>query len=340
MNQKKKGYLISAIGCIVVIIGIVAYYLFAGISKHDYTVYLYIDNDENLYSVTVKLDTIATEQGRTAIRTMARHLHYADHIRSGKYAVTPSMSAFTLFRNLRNGHQEPVKLTIPSVRTKERLAEEMAERLMFSKEDFLDALNDPKICGKYALDTATIISMFIPNTYEVYWNIPLEKFLDKMKNESDDFWKGTRSAKAKELNLSPVEVITIASIVDEETANNAEKPMIAGMYYNRLKQNMPLQADPTIKFALQDFSLRRIYTKLLNVVSPYNTYRNEGLPPGPIRIPSVAGIDAVLNMVHHDFIYMCAKEDFSGTHNFAKSYNEHLANAAKYSKALDERGVK
>ena len=236
--------------------------------------------------------------------------------------------------------RSPVKLTIPSVRTKERLAEEMAERLMFSKEDFLDALNDPKICGKYALDTATIISMFIPNTYEVYWNIPLEKFLDKMKNESDDFWKGTRSAKAKELNLSPVEVITIASIVDEETANNAEKPMIAGMYYNRLKQNMPLQADPTIKFALQDFSLRRIYTKLLNVVSPYNTYRNEGLPPGPIRIPSVAGIDAVLNMVHHDFIYMCAKEDFSGTHNFAKSYNEHLANAAKYSKALDERGVK
>ena len=116
--------------------------------------------------------------------------------------------------------------------------------------------------------------------------------------------------------------------------------MIAGMYYNRLKQNMPLQADPTIKFALQQFELRRIYTKLLSVDSPYNTYRNEGLPPGPIRIPSVAGIDAVLNLVHHDYLYMCAKEDFSGTHNFAKTYPEHLANAAKYSEALDKRGVK
>ena len=182
--------------------------------------------------------------------------------------------------------------------------------------------------------------MFVPNTYEVYWDTPVEKFLDRMKKESDRFWNSERKAKADKLQLNPVEVITLASIVDEETANNAEKPMIAGMYYNRLKQHMPLQADPTIKFALQQFELRRIYTKLLSVVSPYNTYRNEGLPPGPIRIPSVAGIDAVLNLVHHDYLYMCAKEDFSGTHNFAKTYPEHLANAAKYSAALDARGMK
>ena len=338
--KRKKIYLVAAIICMAVIPGVTAYYLFAGITEQKHTEYLYIDDDDNLDSVSMKLEPLVTERGRTAIRTLARHLGYADNVRSGRYALEPGVCAITLFRNLRNGHQEPVRLTIPCVRTTERLAEELGKKLMISEDDIHLALQDNDVCRKYSLDSTTIISMFIPNTYEVYWNIPLEKFLDKMKNESDDFWKGTRSAKAKELNLSPVEVITIASIVDEETANNAEKPMIAGMYYNRLKQNMPLQADPTIKFALQDFSLRRIYTKLLNVVSPYNTYRNEGLPPGPIRIPSVAGIDAVLNMVHHDFIYMCAKEDFSGTHNFAKSYNEHLANAAKYSKALDERGVK
>ena len=257
-----------------------------------------------------------------------------------RYLLDSDMNALQFFRNLRNGHQEPLKLVMPSVRTKARLAQELGKVMMFHDSDFLKAVNDEAICEKYGLDTAKIISMFVPNTYEVYWDTPIEKFLDRMKKESDRFWNSERKAKADKLQLNPVEVITLASIIDEETANNGEKPMIAGMYYNRLKQNMPLQADPTIKFALQQFELRRIYTKLLSVQSPYNTYRNEGLPPGPIRIPSVAGIDAVLNLVHHDYLYMCAKEDFSGTHNFAKTYKEHLANAAKYSEALDKRGVK
>jgi UPF0755 protein len=188
--------------------------------------------------------------------------------------------------------------------------------------------------------------MFVPNTYELYWNVGLEKFLDRMKKESDAFWKGDRQAKADKMGLTPVEVITLASIVDEETANNAEKPMIAGMYLNRLNlrngeypNGMPLQADPTIKFAWQKFELKRIYNKLLSIDSPYNTYRRAGLPPGPIRIPTVAGIDAVLNYAHHNYLYMCAKEDFSGTHNFAATYSEHLQNAARYSKALNSRGI-
>ena len=168
-----------------------------------------------------------------------------------------------------------------------------------------------------------------------------------MEKECKTFWNGERTAQAEALKLTPVQVTTLASIVDEETANNAEKPMVAGMYYNRLMlrnaeypNGMPLQADPTIKFAWKRFDLKRIYHNLLHIHSPYNTYVNPGLPPGPIRIPSVAGIDAVLNLVKHDYLYMCAKEDFSGTHNFARSYNEHLQNAAKYSKALNERGIK
>ena len=182
--------------------------------------------------------------------------------------------------------------------------------------------------------------MFIPNTYEIYWNIPVTKLLSRMKKESDSFWTSDRQAKAKAIGLTPQQVITLASIIDEETAVNAEKPMIAGMYINRLKTGMPLQADPTIKFALGQFGLHRIYYDLLSVASPYNTYRNIGLPPGPIRIPTTVGVDAVLNAVSHDFLYMCAKEDFSGTHNFAKTYSEHLQNARKYSAALNARGIR
>ena len=340
MKKIKTGYLASAIGCLVVVIGIVCYFLFAGIAKNEGTSYLFIDDDDDMDSVSVKLSEIATPTGVCAVRTMARHMGYVDKIRTGRYLLNDDMNALQFFRNLRNGHQEPLKLVMPSVRTKVRLSQELGRMMMFRDADFLKAITDASVCEKYGLDTATIISMFVPNTYEVYWDTSVEKFLDRMKKESDRFWNSERKAKADKLQLNPVEVITLASIIDEETANNAEKPMIAGMYYNRLKQNMPLQADPTIKFALQQFELRRIYTKLLSVDSPYNTYRNEGLPPGPIRIPSVAGIDAVLNLVHHDYLYMCAKEDFSGTHNFAKTYKEHLANAAKYSEALDKRGVR
>ena len=150
----------------------------------------------------------------------------------------------------------------------------------------------------------------------------------------------TLEQKAAQMQLTPVEVCTLASIIDEETANNGEKPMIAGMYLNRLKQQMPLQADPTIKFALKQFELKRIWQKLLSIDSPYNTYRNEGLPPGPIKVASIQGIDAVLNAAEHNYLYMCAKEDFSGTHNFATTYQEHLKNAAKYTKALNEKGIK
>ena len=142
------------------------------------------------------------------------------------------------------------------------------------------------------------------------------------------------------MGLDEIQIYTMASIIDEETANDGEKPMIAGMYYNRLKAGMPLQADPTIKFALKQFELKRIYNNMLFIKSPFNTYKNTGLPPGPIRIPSVAGIDAVLNHVHHDYLYMCAKEDFSGTHNFARTYNDHMQNAHKYSQALNNKGIK
>ena len=271
---------------------------------------------------------------------LSRHGGYSDKIRSGRYAITPEQSTIRVFRNLKNGHQEPVRLTIPESRTMDRLAGYLSRKLMMDSVAVAILFSDSSFCAQQGYDTATIACLFIPNTYEVYWNISIENLMKRMKKENENFWNAQRTIKADALGLSKEEICTIASIIDEETANNAEKPMIAGMYINRLKEGMPLQADPTIKFALKDFALKRIYHNMLQFDSPYNTYKNTGLPPGPIKIASVAGIDAVLNRTAHDYLYMCAKEDFSGTHNFAKTYQEHLKNAAKYSKALNEKGIK
>ena len=342
-----KLYLYGAIGCIV-IVAIVGYlYCFSSFSKSSDTQYVYIDTDDNIDSVYNKVEPIANSFPYQAFKTLTHHFGYAGHIHTGRYAIHPGEGALKVWRHMKNGLQEPVNLTLPSVRTLNKLSAELSKKLMIDSTSILQALTDEATCEKYGYDTTTIACMFIPNTYDIYWNSSVEKLLDRMKKESEKFWNEDRTQKAKALQLTPVEVITIASIVDEETANNGEKPMIAGMYYNRFKlrnaeypEGMPLQADPTIKFAWKRFDLKRIYNNLLHIKSPYNTYVNPGLPPGPIRIPSVAGIDAVLNLVKHDYLYMCAKEDFSGTHNFARTYQEHLQNAAKYSKALNERGIK
>jgi UPF0755 protein len=182
--------------------------------------------------------------------------------------------------------------------------------------------------------------MFIPNTYEVYWNTPAEKLIERMKREYDVFWNNDRRRKAENIRLTPIEVSILASIVEEETAAPDEYPIVAGLYLNRLYKGMMLQADPTVKFAVGDFSLRRILNRHLEVDSPYNTYMYAGLPPGPIRIPSPKSIDAVLNHTVHNYLYMCAKEDFSGRHNFAVTLKEHNKNAEKYRAELNRRGIK
>lgn len=337
LSQKK--YFILACVCLLGAAGLVYYYLFAPMSVAQSTQYIYIDNDDNVDSVCAKIEEISNGHGITAFRTIVRHTSYAENIRTGRYEVTTSNGALSVFRKLKNGLQTPVNLTIPSVRTIDKLAESVSKKMEFSKEELLEALSNDSVCKKYGYNTQTIACMFIPDTYSIYWNTSVEKFLDKMNKESQRFWNFERKNEATAMGLNEVQVITLASIVDEETANDAEKPMIAGMYYNRLKTDMPLQADPTVKFALGKFELKRIYHDMLQTDSPYNTYKYKGLPPGPIRIPSVAGIEAVLNHVHHDYLYMCAKEDFSGTHNFAKTYAEHKQNAAKYTKALNERGI-
>lgn len=343
----KKKYLIPAAICLLTLIGIGYYYFFTSFTGKTETTYLYIDQDDNYDSLMTKLMPVTTKHGFHAFCTLARHSQLPEHVRTGRYELTPGMGAFMAFRHIKNGMQAPLSLTVPSVRTMNDLARTLSQKLMLDSTDLLRTFTDEETCRKYGYDTTTIAALFIPNTYDIYWNISADGFMKRMQQENKKFWDDNRMAKAQALKLTPLEVVTLASIVDEETANDAEKPMIAGMYYNRLMlrseeypEGMPLQADPTIKFAWKNFSLKRIYNNLLHIHSPYNTYVNPGLPPGPIRIPTVAGIDAVLDMKHHNYLYMCAKEDFSGTHNFAVTYEEHMANARRYAAALNNRGIK
>jgi len=335
-----KIYLYIAIGGIAVILGLLAFYLLTSVVKGNEAQYVYIDTDDTQDSVIAKIQPVASHSGMMGLSALIRHSSYGENIRTGRYKLEPGDGPVTVFRRLKNGQQSSMNLTIPEARTPERLAGMLGHKLMLDSATIADALLSEEKCQQLGYDTATITAMFVPNTYNVYWNMSIEGLLERMQKEHDRFWEGKREEKAAQMQLTPIEVCTLASIIDEETANNAEKPMIAGMYLNRLKQGMPLQADPTIKFALKQFELKRIWQKLLLTDSPYNTYMNEGLPPGPIKIASIQGIDAVLNAVDHDYLYMCAKEDFSGTHNFAATYQEHLKNAARYAKALNERGIK
>ncbi len=334
-----KKYLYPALAGMVVLVALVAYFLFSAVSTQKETFYVYIDSDDTQDSVFAKIAPKASPMAMAGLTTLLRHTDYGTHVHTGRYAINPGDGALRLFRRLKNGQQSSMRLTIPEARTMERLAALLSRKLMLDSASIAQVLTSEETCRKYGYDTCTVSALFVPDTYDVYWDISADALLQRMTREHDRFWQGERTEKAQARQLTPVEVATLASIIDEETANTAEKPMIAGMYLNRLKVGMPLQADPTVKFALKQFGLKRIYTKLTRFQSPYNTYANEGLPPGPIKIASVKGIDAVLNAVDHDFLYMCAKEDFSGTHNFAKTYAEHLQNAARYSKALNERGI-
>ena len=294
---------------------------------------IYIDKDDTVDSV---MDKAQCRYGWRLLMAVRKY-----RVRTGRYEVLPGESVLTLYRRMLNGRQSPVQFTLPSVRTLDRLAAHL-QRCFMDMDSARTArcLADSAFCGRWGYSVETMPALFIPNTYEIWWDTSLDDFVERMVKENGRFWEGRRDSLARKAGMTHEEVVTLASIVDEETANDAEKPMVAGMYVQRLKIGMPLQADPTVKFALKDFAKRRIYNDDLKTDSPYNTYRYEGLPPGPIRIPSIAGIDAVLNHVQTECIYMCAKEDFSGTHNFARTYEEHLRNARRYTDALNARDIR
>ena len=304
------------------------------------TVAIYVDKQKDYPKLLTQLQSTALLKNPRLFNFLAQQMKYPSTMKTGKYEIHPGMSYLEVIRMLRNGQQTPVKITFNNIRLKTDLVERIGQQMMFTPDDLLDLLNDPSVADSYGLDTITILTLFIPNTYEIYWNIPAEKFLERMKKEHDRFWNKERLNKAQALHLSPVEVAILASIVEEETATRREYPIVAGLYLNRLRKGMLLQADPTVKFAVGDASLKRILYAHLEVDSPYNTYKHSGLPPGPIRIPSIPVIDGVLNYSEHNYLYMCAKEDLSGTHNFAVTLAEHNRNAQRYRESLNRLNIK
>ncbi len=284
-----------------------------------------IDSLENSYRIRSipNFEKVAKKEG------------LSENIKPGRYLIKPDMNNRSLVRMIRFGWQEPLNLTISgNIRTPQKLSSLLSKKFEFDSVSFIAMLDQKEFLDSLGLKRETFISVFLPNTYQVYWTVTPRELILRMKKEFDKFWNSDRIEKARKIGLSAMEVITLASIVSQESNVASEQPVIAGVYLNRLRIGMPLQADPTVKFATGDDSLKRILNKHLETDSPYNTYLYKGLPPGPIVIPPLKTIDAVLNYQQHKYLYFCAKPTFDGTHNFAVTLSEHNRNAAAYQRSL------
>lgn len=275
-----------------------------------------------------------------AFRCYARRLDLASTFKPGHYVLEPGMNVIEVARMLKLGLQTPVRVVINNVRTPGQLAAKLSRQLDADSASFAQAITSRSLAAELGFDSVTLFSMFIPDTYEFYWTVTPEELVRRMKREYDRFWEGDRDAKRRRPGLSRLEVMTLASIVHEETRQADEMPRIAGVYINRLRRGIPLQADPTVKYAMQDFALRRILYRHLKYESPYNTYINKGLPPSPICMPDRRCIDAVLDFEQHDYIYFCARPTFDGHHNFARTLSEHNANARAWAAELNRRKIR
>jgi UPF0755 protein len=265
---------------------------------------------------------------------ISRLMDYDKQVKSGRYLLKPNLSNVEAIRILRAGIQEPVNITFNNVRLVKDLSEKITRNLNMKPQEFEAALIRFAMNNPYGFNKDNVLTMFIPNTYEVYFNVSPEDLIERMHTEFEKFWNEERRLKAEAVGLSPIEVSVLASIVQAESIKHDEAPIIAGLYINRLKKGIPLQADPTLVFAVGDFTLKRVLNEHKEIDSPYNTYMYRGLPPGPVNMPEIFALQAVLNHTKTNYLYMCAKEDFSGRHNFTHSYSQHLNNAARYQRAL------
>ncbi|MCD4731441.1 MAG: endolytic transglycosylase MltG [Bacteroidales bacterium] len=308
--------------------------------KNDQAISLYIPTGSDFEELKTSLYEHGIVINRISFEWLAKKKNLKNNIHPGRYLLENGMSNDELINLLRSGEQSPVKLIFNNIRIKEELAEKVSRQIEPDSTEIINLLNDSIYLGIFGFDLENIVSMFIPNTYELYWNMSAKDFMDRMYTEYNKFWNNERRQKAELLGLDPEDVSILASIIDRETSKDEEKAIIAGVYLNRMKYNWRLQADPTIIYAWGDFSIRRVLNIHKQIDSPYNTYKYYGLPPGPICIPSVAAIDAVLNQEKHNYMFFCAKADFSGYHAFASTHAEHNINANRYRRALDQRNIR
>jgi UPF0755 protein len=301
--------------------------------------FIYIPPDASFKNVQDILYNGNYVNDLVAFSFLAKLMDFDKFVKPGRYLLKRDMSNREAIRYLRSGKQEPVNITFNNVRLLADLPPKICANIYLKPEIFKLKLEDSTVWLNYGFNEFTFKCMFIPNTYEVFWTINSDELLDRLFYEYNRFWNNERKAKADSIGLSPVEVSILASVVQAECKMSDEAPVIAGLYLNRLKKNYLLQADPTVVYANGDFTINRVLNTHKEIDSPFNTYKYPGLPPGPINAPGIMYLDAVLNYDDHNYLYMCAREDFSGYHNFANNLQQHLNNARKYQQALNREGI-
>ena len=341
--SKKIRNIVIILGILVVAVGICAglgyYYILAPNTNVKDDGIIYLRDNSTLSQVLDALRRYWYIENTHTPGVVARLKRFTSPVKSGRYKIRDKMNNNELINMFRSGNQYPVYFTFNNMRTLDEFAGKAHEELNTSKEELLTLLKDADVLADLGFDTTTIMAMFIPNTYQIYWNTPALDLLKRMKKEYHRFWNEDRMAKASAIGLSPEQIITLASIIEEETVKAEEYPVIAGVYINRLNRGIKLDACPTLKFVLGDFTISRILDRYLKINSPYNTYMYAGLPPGPIRMASIKVIDSVLNYQKHDYLYFCAKSDFSGYHNFSKTLRQHNIYAREYHQELNKRKI-
>lgn len=301
--------------------------------------YLYIHTGTDYQELLTQLHDGGYVKDIMSFDVIAKKANLPSTIKPGKYKMEDGASNLSMIRKLRSGKQEPVRLVINKLRTKDDFIKAVCSELEADSTEMRRLLNDTAYLAKFGFTPQTAMCVVIPDTYEFYWSTNADNVFRRLEHYYDKFWTEAREQQAKLIGLTPTQISILASIIDEETNKQSDKGLISSVYINRLAFHMPLQADPTLKFAIGDFAIRRILNEHVAYDSPYNTYMYPGLPPGPICTPQKSTIDAVLKTPKTEYLYFCAKEDFSGYHNFAKSYTDHMKNAKAYQKALNERGI-
>ena len=338
-------YIVVCVGIAFVMLSYYVYQIFFtpnfGNKEGDKAFTLYIKKGATFQQVLDTLDKYKAYDDKTSFAFIAKMLSYQENVKAGRYVIQPGLTNLQVVKKLRSGAQDPIKITFNSIRLKSEFAERIGSKFAFGKDTLAALINSDAVCKKYGFDTCTILAMFIPNTYEFYWTLSGDAFLERMHQEYITFWTQQRKELAAKAGLTPVQVSILASIVEAETNMSTEKPTVAGVYINRLNLGMPLQADPTVKFALGDFAIKRINHDLIEQAgnSPYNTYKVSGLPPGPINMPSITTLDKVLNYESHDYLFFVADPARPGYHIFNVDYRSHVNKANQYRKSLNKRNI-
>lgn len=338
-----KKFIIAFVLVVIIIlagVGVNYYYKYFGPNVTAKQEYLYIHTGSTYADVIKTVQEQGIVKDTVTFNWAATNMNYPHRVKPGRYHLDEGMSNRKLINMLASGNQAPVQLEFHGLRQKEQFAGFVAKKIEPDSASIINLLDSSSYVAKYGFTTDNVYTMFMPNSYQMYWNTSPDKFFKKVYANYEKFWTPERKQKAAALNLSQQEVSVLASIVDAEALHDEEMPAIAGLYLNRLKKGMKLEADPTVIYSLNDFTIKRVLKRYLSYNSPYNTYLHQGLPPGPIMMPSVNAVNAVLDHQKNDYIYMCAKADFSGNHAFATNVADHLVNAHAFQKALDERNIK